>query len=948
MKHPNEVSLMNSSSSLKTLGFGLYVSLILALALIWPYYLPNVIGEARPERVRSSGSAKASVEAKIDRGDYYFWMLRDPEQNQIPNGIRELELEHARVYSVYKTLADPQVEWVARGPMNIGGRTRALALDVRNPRVVLAGGVSGGLWKSTDGGNTWSLRNTPDQNLSITWIAQDTRPGHQDVWYYAGGEYIGGSARDRGGRASFYGSGIYKSTDNGNTWQVLPSTVIKSPVAFDSPFDFVSKIAVSPTTGTVFIASNALGIYRSTDGGVSFQDGSALASGLVLGNVNEHFYNDVIVLPNGTVVAAMSLTTTDTPPLAGIYRSKQDGAPGTWENITPNGFPERHGRSVLAMSSSEPHWVYVLTHELLEGSNFRMTLFRFNVETGKSENLTGFVPNFGGAVGNFEPQGGYNMVLAVKPDNPRVILLGGTNLYRTLDGFSSALNNKDLHWIGGYNTANNVSRYPNHHPDQHVIFFEPGNPNRVWSGHDGGVSVTDNIESPTITWTDRNRGYVTTQFYTISLFNAVGDTRVLGGTQDNGSLFFSDTKDAVDVTTGDGSYAYLGEQFAYGATQNGKTYRLRYDANGDIVRNSRTSIQPKGTDGQLFIHPFAVDPNDENVMYYPQRNTLWRNTKLGTMTGHVGGFDGSSDGWSQLQLNISSNLTITALEASIQPEHIVYLGASQRSNTTPALTPMVYRMENAVTATTATPIPLPASLVTAGSYIHDIAINPSDADEILIVISNYNVNRLFHSTDGGNTYTVVDGNLGNVGNLPGPSVRSAQLLPITDGTFAIVATSTGVYSTDRLNGSKTVWAKEGAALMGNLVVERLAARVNDAQIAAATHGRGIFTGKLKLPVVPFKLPETFALYPNYPNPFNPETIIAFDLSQRAKVTLRVYDVLGRPVATLLNNQELRPRKHRVRFQAEDLPSGVYLYRLEVVQLEDKLLINRTGKMTLLR
>jgi hypothetical protein len=944
---------MKNKYRLGRIHYILFTVVLLILAVGVPSYIAGPDFQDNPLRVRSSGSAKASAESKAARDDYYFWILRDPATNTIPSGIRQMELEHARITAVMKTSADPQIDWVARGPSNIGGRTRALAVDLRNPSIVLAGSVSGGMWKSVDGGNSWSLRNTPDQNLSITWVAQDPRPGFQNTWYYAGGEYIGGSARDRGGRAFTYGSGIYKSTDNGDTWQAIPSTVIRNPVVFDSPFDYVSRLVISPVTGTIFIASNAIGIYRSTDGGNNFISGEDIAGGIVLGNLNEHSYNDVIVLPNGTVVASLSGDrSTDTAPFAGIYKSTQDGAPGTWELITPIGFPQNHHRSVMDFSRSEPNLVYILTHEVLDGSNYRMNLFRFNIETGVSENLTSMVPNLGGFVGNFNPQNGYNMVVAVKPDDPNIVLLGGTNLYRTLDRFATYPGNFDLNWIGGYNITNNASSYPGHHPDQHVIFFDPANPNRVWSGHDGGVSLTDDINLPKITWQNKNRGYVTTQFFTVALAEDAGDQRVIGGTQDNGTLFFVGQGDARDVTSGDGSYTFLGQYFAYGSSQSGNSYRLRYSADGTIAPGSRTSIQPSSATGQLFIHPFAIDPIDQDFMYYPERNTLWRNSKISTAVGDARGFDGSTDGWTKLNLSIPASLTISTLEVSQNPPHVLYVGASQRSASGTALLPGIYRMDNSRAATDITPIPLQsgggANAVTPGSYVHDIAVNPGNADEILVVISNYNVNRLFHSTNGGLSYQVVDGNLGNVGSIPGPSVRSAQLLPIEDGTFAVVGTSTGVYSTDRLNGSQTVWAREGFNEVGTVVVERLASRMSDGTVAAGTHGRGIFTGVLKLPVVQPEIPEVFALYPNFPNPFSQESIIMFDLSSTSMVSLQVYDILGRPVSTVLSNQEMRPRTHRIRFDAQNLASGAYLYRLTVKNVDDGSQFTRTGKMMIIQ
>jgi len=124
--------------------------------------------------------------------------------------------------------------------------------------------------------------------------------------------------------------------------------------------------------------------------------------------------------------------------------------------------------------------------------------------------------------------------------------------------------------------------------------------------------------------------------------------------------------------------------------------------------------------------------------------------------------------------------------------------------------------------------------------------------------------------------------------------------------------------------------------------------MSDGTIAAGTHGRGIFTGVLRLPIEQVALPETFALFANYPNPFNPETIIQFDLPKTSLVSLVVYDILGRPVSTVLNNQQLRPRTHRVLFKAENLASGAYLYRLTVKNEDDGSQFTRTGKMMLVR
>ncbi len=184
--------------------------------------------EVKFERVRSSSSPKAGIEMKKGRDEFFFNMLRDPATNRIPEGIRTKELKFPKKLTEMNTslnkVSTSGLTWAEAGPNNVGGRTRALAVDVTNPNVIIAGGISGGIWKSTNNGATWVLKSSTSQILSITSIAQDPRSGSTQNWYYTTGEFDGNSARDRGGSATFTGDGIYKSTDNGESWNVLQST----------------------------------------------------------------------------------------------------------------------------------------------------------------------------------------------------------------------------------------------------------------------------------------------------------------------------------------------------------------------------------------------------------------------------------------------------------------------------------------------------------------------------------------------------------------------------------------------------------------------------------------------------------------------------------------------------------------------------------------------------
>lgn len=149
------------------------------------------------------------------RAEYEWLMLRDPATGTIPADIREQELRLAAArLNGQRTLAGG--DWVARGPFSVGGRTRALAIDLSDENIILAGGVSGGMWRSEDGGATWSLTTAlADLQYTVTCLAQAPRPGFRHIWYYGTGEDSGNSAS--AGGAFLTGRGLFKSEDGGKS-----------------------------------------------------------------------------------------------------------------------------------------------------------------------------------------------------------------------------------------------------------------------------------------------------------------------------------------------------------------------------------------------------------------------------------------------------------------------------------------------------------------------------------------------------------------------------------------------------------------------------------------------------------------------------------------------------------------------------------------------------------
>lgn len=881
----------------------------------------NYQNSAKVEEYKTKLELKKALKFKTKkaRSDYFFNLLRDPATNSIPKNIRERELEFAKNLKLKnRGLAKTNsvlFDWYEAGPNDVGGRTRALAVDRTNSQVIIAGGASGGIWKSVDGGNSWHIKSKTDQQLSITFVLQDPRQGFENIWFYSSGEISGSVGGNISGSTNLYGSGFYKSTDNGETWVQIQNA--GDPTQIDTPFDYVSKIVINPQTGSLFITSSFFGVLRSTDGGETF-----FAS--LAGNINDHTYCEIDVAANGTLLATLSTGFTQNPVNSpGLYKSTDDGL--SWENITPDNY-DSPSRAMVAFAPSNNDVAYLWTDF---GSS--TSFYKINVADGTSEDRTENLPQFPEPVGQINTQGSYNMILAVKPDDENFVLFGATDLYRSRDGFATPADNESENWIGGYDIINDISGYQNHHSDQHSLFFDPQDPNKLWSGHDGGLSYTEDISSSEerINWIDKNNGYNVTQFYHVSISKNKDDIRFLGGTQDNGSPLFqfdgTNTSPSGDISSGDGAYSYISENYVFTSAQEGAVLRYTADVNaeGGIIEDSYSFVKPQEAENVLFIHPFTVDAEDENIMYFPDGNKLWRNNSISTIQ-NQSDQNGTTEGWENLG-EVYSDLQYTITAITSAPSHILYLGLTNSDGSS-----KIMKLENSNTAADGyVDISIPGA--PEGAFLHQVAVNPNNANEFIVVFTNYNIPSMFHTTDGGQTYINIDGNLEGSFELPGPSIRNITILPYNESTTVyLAATSTGVYSTTEINGENTQWIEESPDLIGNVVVAAITSRTADGLVAAGTHGRGIFvaepTGTVNINTEQKILPVDFVLEQNYPNPFNPSTTITYSLSGHSHVSLKIYDVLGNEITTLVNGEKTAGIYH-VNFDAKNLSSGTYFYNL---------------------
>lgn len=888
----------------------MFFGLIAAVAL-WRFQPTGDQRIAPPqnEELKKFIDAQSSIGAKENphaRSDYELLMLVDPRIGRIPQGIKTREGRYARTlptrefvnrnYRARSTAALEATEWESRGPWNVGGRTRALAIDIKNENIILSGGVSGGMWRTTNGGASWTKVTSPESHHSVTCIVQDTRPGKEHIWYYGTGELQGNSAR--GGDSPYRGDGLFKSTDNGQTWAPIESTTVGEEHKFNSQFQYIWNLAVNESTmeQDEIYAAIFGGIARSVDGGETWDvtlGRSLLSSSSDLNSAAASEYTDIAIAKNNVLYATLSRGTNPGPEY-GVFMSENGIA---WEEITPDEWPNFFGRTVIGVSESDPNMVYFMC------DSEPYTLWRYLRDPaggpGTWTDLSQNIPKFGEPVGDYNSQKSYNMVIAVHPEDPDVVYLGGTNLYRTTDGFNSTENNA---WIGGYDTLNDRSIYKNHYVDQHALVFYRSNPDKMLSGNDGGVFITDNNLAENITWRSLNNGYITSQFYTIAIDQSRPNDIILGGLQDNGSYMTASDDPVGDWTRiigGDGGYCAVSRDgyYYYFSFQMGETYRITLNAKQEVTSFARIDPPDAGQrTGQdvLFVNPFVLDPNNNNRIYFAGGDRIWRNNNVSQIP--VNSQEPSSVNWTDLPGTQIPDGSISSLGVSTLPAGILYYGSTNGR---------LYKITDATALSgniKAIDITHPA--FPEKGYLSNISVDPSDANRVMVVFSNYNVLSIFYSEDGGGSFVSVSGNLEEKpdGVGAGPSVRWSQVIPLeNDQHLYLAGTSVGLFSTTHLDGMDTQWAKEGESMIGNTVVPMLAYRSIDGLVAVATHGNGIYTKKYnnvkKIDIT--SEPEPLRLVHAYPNPFSDIATIHYNLPGSGMVRIHISNAIGDNVKQLV-------------------------------------------------
>jgi photosystem II stability/assembly factor-like uncharacterized protein len=744
-----------------------------------------------------------------------FTMTHDPALNRVPRErLTVAKTYMARLLSLAKI---GNLEWEERGPNDLAGRTRAIFIDRRDVtgNTVYAGGVGGGVWRCTNfkTNPTWTPLSDKLSNIAVCALAQD--PSNPNIMYAGTGE--GWFNVD-----AIRGNGIFKSVDGGNTWEQLPSTAINVITAdpFSRAFEYVQDLVVN-NNGVLFAATRTGstqtncargGILRSVDGGASWQQVVGSASSTNCADALNYFGADLEIAANGDIYATTGFGGTAVGRQGRIWRSTaaNAGAPGTWVEITPSGTWER---IEIATAPSNPAVLY----GLFEVSN-KIGAIRRSLNGGATwENLP--LPNWcddGETKNDFtRGQAWYDLIVQVDPTNANTVYIGGIDWLKSTNGGTS--------WTQITQWADECSSLPQVHADQHNMIFFPNSGTELIISNDGGVYYSPNAGA---TWTSRNNNYNITQFYSVDI-HPTSPNYFLGGTQDNGTIRLTSPgiSPATRIAGGDGAFAHI-DQNNNGRIQVGAFPYNNYFYTRD-GGNNWDLVSGDNEEG-MFINPTDYDD---------RLDRLYTGNEAGKM-GIVTNLNGTGDPvFNEVNLPGLGTRTISA----IRVDTTVVAGGEAWIATFTGV-PALYRLTglNSLTPTLGTARPLP---VPAGAYVSSIDIDPDNPNHLLVTLSNYGVTSVFESLNAGSTWTSIEG------NLPDMPVRWGLFVPATasvDGVSPkgiLLGTELGVWYAARTTGATTTWIPQSDNLP-NTRIDMLRLRPSDLLLAAATHGRGLFTTNL--------------------------------------------------------------------------------------------------------
>ena len=748
--------------------------------------------------------------------------------------------------------------WNSIGPNNVGGRTRAALFDISDVEKdkVFAGGVSGGLWVHQDIDNSspvsWSKVNGVPSNLAVTIIVQDK---NEPTLLFAGtGEsYTTGDA---------IGNGIYRSTDGGVNWSLIYGTGTSSVSTSDTSFGGVTEFDVDgrfyvndmafwdPTPGnttnddeiifaalgaaynsnfdgastSTYMGTNSYGLYKSINKGQNWQKINTLIS-TSFGTGED--INDIEIAADNTLW--ISTTNNVYGSQSGRMYSSSDGTNFTLHNPNFPGVTQTDiGRVEIEPSGQDSATFYVLINdqsnneaEIYKTTDGFVSLTKLNEPNDAHTDIP--------ANDFTRGQAFYDLEIEVDPSNDNLVYVGGIDWHQSTNGGAN--------WsqMTRWSTAN-TANYSLVHADQHGLYFRPGNSNQAIVVNDGGVSYVSDLSMSTTNdvFTDQETDFITTQFYSVAQTpNGFSPDFITGGTQDNGTHRLINPSGSPQNSTlivgGDGGYTYIDQVSPtyYIANYIYNNYILRFET-GSIDTFSTLNISNPGdpdyNEGD-FINPGVLDSNLD-ILYVnasmggTERIRRFKDLDTNAPTDDympiIAAMDDSPSTFEVSSFTTSSTVLLVGLDSGKLIKIADAEGAS----------------------------PVDTTLANNLGSISDVQFGANE-NEIYMTYYNYGVNNVYHTIDGGTTWSQKDG------DLPDIPVWAIQHNPY-DQNEVILASGLGIWQTDNFLDSNPNWTQSYNG-MSDVAVHDLQFRGTSAlnnRVLAGSYGRGIFTGSFTDAIAP--------------------------------------------------------------------------------------------------
>lgn len=619
--------------------------------------------------------------------------------------------------------------------VNVSGRVSAVIIDPRDPAHVLVGAANGGVWESRDRGASWAARTDYAATLTVGALAFD--PRNSATVYCGTGE---------GNWWWFLGAGVLRSTNGGTTW----STLCTAPFVGQGFYDLI----VDPANSLHLLAGTTGGLYVSTDGGVTWTRRRTARTW------------SVSMAPAGGPSAEILAASSD-----GLWRSTNGGT--TWAAVALPVAVTPFDRLEVAIAPSSPTVAYAWG---ARGS----TAYLWRRASGTWASVA---PPPGVSTG----QAWYDWFLAVAPDRDTQVYCGAIEAHRgTLSGTTWS-------WI---NLSNKGSTGASIHPDQHAIAFEPGRPDTIYIGNDGGL-----YRSPDrgVAWTHCNNGLVISEFEYIA--QHYGSSRwLIGGTQDNGTERWTGSSTWEHVADGDGGDCGVNR------TNPATVYHTYYGMSPE-----RSTTNGNWASWSWIAPPV---PAGENALFYPP----FECSASGGDTIGIGGgalYLSRNSGTAWTRLAFPSAATASAM--FIPTVNAAYVGTTDgrvlRTQWTGA----------SWSALTALTTPRSAAVVS------DLYVDPNTALRLWATYRTIGGGRVYRSDTGGSSW--IDRTAG----LPGLPINAIEVDP-SNVSRIWVAADLGVY--ESLDAGAT-W-KGFANGLPNSYVGDLAFQPHARVLRAGTRNRGVW------------------------------------------------------------------------------------------------------------